>query len=108
MIVQRVINAEADKRRLTDGLSDGHGTTQCTHDESILFPRSVSLLADPKHLNHEEGPLEEDDDSDDQHNLFLGGPGSNAHNSEDYGEARSPDGTVEACGDCDRSVSQAE
>ena len=78
MKLRRLFNAEAKERTLTDGLGDGHVGTQWTLDFTTLFPRGVALLADPKHLNHEEDPLEEDDDSDDQHNLLLGGPRSNA------------------------------
>ena len=108
MKLRRLFNAEANEGTLTDGLSFGHMFTQWTQGERSLFPSGAALLADPKHLNHEEDPLEEDDDSDDQYNLLLGSPGSNSHDGEDDGEARGPDGAVKETTDCDRSISRAD
>lgn len=94
-----------NKRALTHGLGDGHVGTQGTQGKRSLLPRGVTLLAHPEHLNHQKDPLEEDEKSDDQHGLLLGGPRSDADNGEDDGETSGPNGAVEESTDCDRCMS---
>ena len=93
------------KRVLTNGLGDGDMKTQWAQGEKSLLPCSVTLFADPEHLNHQEDPLEEHHEGDHQHNPLLGAPWSNTHDGEDDGETSSPNGAVVESANCDRWVS---
>lgn len=79
--------------------------TQRAQSKRSRLPAGGILLADPEHLNHQEDPLKEHDDGDDQHNPLLGGPWSNTHDGEDDGKTSSPDGAVEESTDCDGHIS---
>jgi hypothetical protein len=76
--------------------------TQWAQGEGSILPASIALLADPEQLNHQEDPLEEHQDGDDQHDPLLGGPWSDAHNGEDDGETTGPDSAVVESTNCDR------
>lgn len=80
---------------LTDGLGDGNVKAQGAEGKRSIFPAGITLLADPEHLDHQEDPLEEHDEGDDQHDPLLRGPRSDAHDGEDDGETSGPDSTVE-------------
>jgi len=96
---------EALERVLTDDLGNGDMKTQWAQGERSLLPAGISLLADPEHLNHQEGPLEDHHNGNDQHNPLLGGPWSNAHDGEDDGETSGPNGAVVESTNWDRRVS---
>lgn len=79
---------------LTDGLGDSDMKTQGTEGKRSLFPAGITLLADPEHLDHQEDPLEEHEEGDDQHDPLLGGPWGDADDGEDDRETSGPDSTV--------------
>ena len=79
--------------------------TEWTQGKGSILPCGIAFLADPEHLNHQKEPLEENDESDNQHHPLLRGPGSNTHDGEDDGETCGPNGAVVEPTDCDRCMS---
>ena len=82
--------------------------TQRAQGECSLFPASIAPLADPEHLDHQEEPLEENGEGDDQHDPLLGGPWSDADDGEDDGETSGPDSTVVESTNCSRGGERME